>query len=177
MLRRGRFGSAGHLGQNGRFFAALFIPSGGKMNLLERLYRYKSLVALLFALVLLLGLTATSFAEPTQQTGGFFHTVRYGETLSGIARHYGVSMQAILAANPQIYNPNLIFAGSRIFIPQGQVPPPPPPPACRFYHTVTWGDTLYRISARYGVDMWTIAQANRIFNLNLIYRGQVLCIP
>jgi LysM repeat protein len=147
------------------------------MKRFSHLYRYKSLFILLFALVLLLGLAATAYAEPPQQTGGFYHTVRYGETLSGIARHYGVSMQAILAANPQIYNPNRIFAGARIFIPQGTVPPPPPPPACRFYHTVTWGDTLFRISARYGVDIWSIAQANRIFNLNVIYRGQVLCIP
>jgi LysM repeat protein len=157
--------------------AALFLSSGGKMNSLATLSRYKSLFVLLFALALLFTLAATAYAEPPQQTGGFYHTVRYGETLSGIARHYGVPMQSILAANPQIFNPNLIFAGTRIFIPQGQVPPPPPPPACRFYHTVTWGDTLTKIGAWYGVSPWTIAQANRIFNLNLIYRGQVLCIP
>ncbi|NIP27059.1 MAG: LysM peptidoglycan-binding domain-containing protein [Phycisphaerae bacterium] len=25
--------------------------------------------------------------------------------------------------------------------------------------------------------LWAIAEANRIYNTNLIYRGQVLCIP
>lgn len=147
------------------------------MNRLAPLLRYKSLLVLVFALALLFALAATAYAEPAQQTGGFYHTVRYGETLSGIARHYGVSMQAILAANPQITNPNLIYAGSRIFIPTGSPPPPPPAPACRYYHTVTWGDTLTNIGARYGVSPWAIAQANRIYNMNLIYRGQVLCIP
>ena len=52
-----------------------------------------------------------------------------------------------------------------------------PTPACRYYHTVRYGETLTRIGYMYGVSMWTIAAANHIYNLNLIYAGQVLCIP
>lgn len=44
------------------------------------------------------------------------HIVRWGETLSGIARCYGVSPWAIAAANG-IYNMNLIYAGQRLVIP------------------------------------------------------------
>ncbi|MBK8988001.1 MAG: LysM peptidoglycan-binding domain-containing protein [Chloroflexi bacterium] len=150
------------------------------MNIILRLRKQKMLVVFLLALVLLLGLTATTQAAPTQQTGGVYHTIRWGETLSGIARLYGTTTQAILAANPHIWNPNLIFAGTVLFIPSGSVPPAPPPPPttyCRFYHTVRYGDNLNRISTWYGTNPWSIAQANRIYNLNLIYAGQVLCIP
>lgn len=149
------------------------------MNIFQRLRKQKILFVLLLAFVLLLGLTATTQAAPTQQAG-VYHTVRWGETLSGIARFYGTTTQAIMAANPQIWNPNLIFAGTMLFIPSGPVQPPPPTPPptfCRFYHTVQYGDNLNRISAWYGTNPWAIAQANRIFNLNLIYAGQVLCIP
>lgn len=44
-------------------------------------------------------------------------------------------------------------------------------------HTVVAGDTLAKISQRYGVSMYRIAAANNILNLNLIYRGQRLVIP
>ena len=45
------------------------------------------------------------------------------------------------------------------------------------YYRVRAGDTMFGISARFGVDPWVIARANRITNLNRIYVGQVLCIP
>ena len=45
------------------------------------------------------------------------------------------------------------------------------------YYTVRAGDTLTKIAARYHTDVWTIARANGITNLNRIHIGQVLCIP
>lgn len=59
---------------------------------------------------------------------GTTYTVKSGDTLSGIAAQHGVTLAALLAANPQITNPNLIFAGQVINIPGGAAPPPPPPP-------------------------------------------------
>jgi soluble lytic murein transglycosylase-like protein len=44
------------------------------------------------------------------------HVVRAGEHLTGIARHYGVSIGAIVSANG-IVNPSRIFAGQRLTIP------------------------------------------------------------
>lgn len=44
------------------------------------------------------------------------HRVKYGETLIGIAAHYGVSPWAIAQANG-IYNLNRIYAGQRLYIP------------------------------------------------------------
>lgn len=45
------------------------------------------------------------------------YTVRKGDTLWGIARRYGVTLAALVAANPQIKNPNLIYPGDRVKIP------------------------------------------------------------
>jgi LysM repeat protein len=44
-------------------------------------------------------------------------------------------------------------------------------------HTVQPGETLFRISVRYGVSLTAIVQANNISNPNLIFVGQVLVIP
>ena len=51
------------------------------------------------------------------------------------------------------------------------------PPVCRVYYTVRFGDTLYRIALRFNSNVYTIAQANGILNINLIFAGQNLCIP
>lgn len=45
------------------------------------------------------------------------------------------------------------------------------------YYRVQAGDTLLAISRDFGVDVWNIARTNGIFNLNLIYTGQLLRIP
>lgn len=45
------------------------------------------------------------------------HTVQPGETLLRIAQRYDVSQAAILAANPQISNPNRIYPGQVLQIP------------------------------------------------------------
>ena len=139
----------------------------------------KVFVVLLLAMVLLLALSATTQAAPVEapaESTGVYHTVQWGETLYRISLYYSTTVNAIMAANPQIWNPNIIYAGQVLYIPAGDVAPPPPT-YCRYYHTVTYGDTMLKISSWYGVNAWTIAQANNIYNLNLIYVGQVLCIP
>lgn len=53
-------------------------------------------------------------AVPTQT-----HTVQPGETLTAIARQYGVTLQAIIEAN-EISNPDRVAAGTVLTIPDGQ---------------------------------------------------------
>lgn len=53
----------------------------------------------------------------------------------------------------------------------------PASPAGALYHAVQRGENLYRIGLRYGISLWSIAQANGILNVNLIQTGQVLLIP
>ncbi len=55
---------------------------------------------------------------PTPETPTVrYHVVRWGETLFGISRRYGVSIRAIAEANG-IRNVNRIYAGQRLVIPQ-----------------------------------------------------------
>jgi len=45
------------------------------------------------------------------------------------------------------------------------------------YHVVQWGENLTSIAYQYGTSPWDIANANGIWNPNLVYVGQVLYIP
>ena len=60
------------------------------------------------------------------------HIIQKGESLWTIAQQYGISLAELLAANPQISDPNNIIAGTRIFLPEGvcmeMTPPPLPMP-------------------------------------------------
>jgi LysM repeat protein len=118
------------------------------------------------------------------------HVVQPGENLFRISLRYGVSMNAIAAANG-ISNVNLIFVGQRLTIPAGGVVPTPvpatpggptpvpptQPPAQGGSYTVVRGDTLNSIARRFGTTVTAIASANGIANPNRIFVGQVLRIP
>ena len=58
----------------------------------------------------------TATPTPTLQSGEVLHTVREGETLSGIAARYKVDADAILAANG-LSNADLIVIGATLVIP------------------------------------------------------------
>ena len=45
------------------------------------------------------------------------YVVQSGDTMSGIAQKFGVSLGALEAANPQVHDPNLIFPGQLLTIP------------------------------------------------------------
>ncbi len=112
------------------------------------------------------------------------YTVQSGDTLNKIARRFDTSVQAIAQAN-NIVNPNYIYVGQQLTIPDGNNPPPttqPPTPTPSDggnpeTYVVQAGDTLSRIAARFGVTLNALAQANGIANPNYIYVGQVLTIP
>ncbi|MGE5372170.1 MAG: LysM peptidoglycan-binding domain-containing protein [Solirubrobacterales bacterium] len=101
------------------------------------------------------------------------YTVREGDTLYTISQRYGVPLDAVIAANPQITNPNVIVPGQVICIPSSF------PPACdgRMYMVVA-GDTLFQISQTTGVPLDAIVAANpQIKDPNVIVPGQIICIP
>ena len=52
-----------------------------------------------------------------QAQGATVYTVQQGDTLWGLAKRCGVDLAALLAANPQIKNPNLIDPGDEVNIP------------------------------------------------------------
>jgi len=46
---------------------------------------------------------------------------------------------------------------------------------CTMYHTVSWGENLYRIGLRYGVSWTTLMAWNNLYT-TWIFPGQVLCV-
>jgi LysM repeat protein len=71
-----------------------------------------------------------SSSGPQYPPSGGTYVVQWGDTLAKIAGRIGISWRDILAVNPQIQNPSLIYAGQLIYLPGGVVNPPPynPPP-------------------------------------------------
>ena len=101
------------------------------------------------------------------------YTVRRGDTLGGIAARHGTSVDALLQANPDIRNRNLIYAGQSLALPGGGAPP-----AEMASYTVRRGDTLGGIAARSGTTVGELMQANPgIRDSNLIHAGQTIRIP
>jgi LysM repeat protein len=56
-------------------------------------------------------------STPTSTPGFFWYTVQPGETLRSIAAKFGTTWQAIWEINPEISDPNRIYPGQRIRIP------------------------------------------------------------
>ena len=59
--------------------------------------------------------TAAS-ATTAAAASAVYYVVRKGDTLWGIAKKYGVNLAALIANNPQIKNPNLIYPGDKVKI-------------------------------------------------------------
>ena len=100
-----------------------------------------------------------------------YYVVQAGDNLTRIALRFGTTVWAIAQAN-SIWNVNYIRTGQVLLIPVA-VPVPPPPPTI---YIVQPGDTLSGIAWRFGTTVWALAQANGIWNTNLIYIGQRLYI-
>lgn len=66
------------------------------------------------------------FPPPPPFCSGFIYTVQPGDSLFLIAQRFGVSLDALIAANPQIPNPSVIFPGQQICVPS------PAPPVSSF---------------------------------------------
>ncbi|UUE45610.1 N-acetylmuramoyl-L-alanine amidase AmiB [Pectobacterium aroidearum] len=110
--------------------------------------------------------------------GSTRHTVARGETLSSIARRYGVSLTAMRDVNK--LNKDIVWVGQRLNIPatgaKQTASTPTPKKAAPVKHKVVKGDSLSAIAARYGVSMKDIQQANNMRS-GTVQLGQTLIIP
>jgi LysM repeat protein len=102
------------------------------------------------------------------------YTVKSGDTLSGIASRYHVSLTALERANPQVRDPNRINIGQSLNIP-GQSDSFQASGATYY---VRPGDTMSAIAARNGISLAALERANpQVRNPNVISIGQRLTIP
>lgn len=132
-------------------------------------------------MIKLLILTAFSFFQPGNAVDSLgvetingqtfvIHRVEEKETLFGISRRYGTTVDAILQHNAE--------AGSGLEIGQIlRVPyrPAPPRPTGAVVHSVEQGETLYAISRRYNVSPDDIRRWNNLPD-NTISVGQELIV-
>jgi LysM repeat protein len=96
------------------------------------------------------------------------HTVQTGESVDGIARRYGVSVEAVAKAN-NLARPELIAVGQKLAIPDS-------PDAPKKY-TVEEGDTLGSIAHDQGASQQRIMELNKLDNPDNLTAGQTLLIP
>jgi len=112
-----------------------------------------------------------------------YHVIRTGDTLSGVAWHYGVPVEALLRHN-RLYNQDFVYEGQKLCVSAGSSYAPQPanhynaaPPAGGYYHQVVAGETVTSIAYHYGVEYGSIMRANNLGYGGLIYVGQRLVIP
>jgi LysM repeat protein len=103
--------------------------------------------------------------------GETVHVVQRGETLSMIASQYGVTVEAILAAN-DLDDPNFVYVGQRLIIPTSGSTGG----RCDRDYVVRLGDTLSGIAWQYDTTPDALMQANDM-DSDFIYEGQRLCVP
>lgn len=103
---------------------------------------------------------------------GGVHVVQPGENLYRISLRYGVSQQAIAAANNMPVEAT-IYVGQRLVIPGFDGPCTG---STSGTHTVMPGETLYSIAALYGATVESLMSANNLAT-DAIYVGQVLDVP
>jgi murein DD-endopeptidase MepM/ murein hydrolase activator NlpD len=93
------------------------------------------------------------------------HVVQAGDTLTGIASHYGVSMMTVWWAN-KLTSKDDLHIGQKLVI----------PPMNGLIVTVQAGDTLDSLAAKYKVDALDVLAVNELEDPNLII-GQTLILP
>ncbi len=117
------------------------------------------------------------------------HVVTEGETLDGIAKQYTVSLDGLIALNAGAHptlpdDPNFILPGWFLQIPRETVAegyncdPDPEPRQGVITHTVSFGMELACLSRKFGVDVNTLAWANRAVIVDGgLQDGDVIMVP
>lgn len=137
--------------------------------------RYRLLLLISFIALFSISGSLTAHAQDVQTT----HVVESGENLFRIALRYGVTMDALIAAN-NITDPSRILRGQTLTIPGVSIPDSgteivnPLVASAPTIHVVQPGETLGSIATLYGVTVEQLIQSNNIANPNRILRGQEL---
>jgi len=166
-------------------------------SLLRRTLLVAFLAAMLLAALGAPAAMASSEAAPAASwSGGYWYTVRPGDTWFSVSAMTGVPVATLQAHNPAAMHPPhyWLFVGEVLWIPTGMpgpipvppgpvpVPPGPEPipPTGGYWYTVQWGDSWSRISAWTGVSVHALQAANpsKVRPPSYwLYAGETLWIP
>jgi LysM repeat protein len=116
------------------------------------------------------GATPASQSGPPAGTMGFCYRVQPGNTLSGIAAYFGVSLPALAEVN-EVSPAYFVFAGQGLFIPESEIQSGPN------IYQVQAGDTLDSIAFQCGLSTASLAGANGLTPGQSLTPGQLLGIP
>jgi LysM repeat protein len=116
-----------------------------------------------------LAATTLALAGAAPASARTHYVVRYGDTLTGIARDHGVGLRRLARANHRGVN-GILRAGSVLVIPGRSA-------GAGGTYTVRWGDTLSGIGARFGVSVEALARTNGISAQGLLLAGSTLHLP
>jgi membrane-bound lytic murein transglycosylase D len=116
----------------------------------------------------------------SERTEWVKHTIRRGESLSTIARRYGVSVRAIKDANR--LKSNRIIAGRQLVVPvpvgyRGRTARHTIVASSDGQYRVKAGDTMWDIARAHGTSVDRLARMNNISSRRRIYPGQILRVP
>jgi membrane-bound lytic murein transglycosylase D len=110
-----------------------------------------------------------------EKAAGRTYEVRTGETLTHIARRFGVSLAALESANKGL-NPRRLQAGQSITIPGAATVAAGGPSRSATVHRVRRGENLSVIANRYDVTVTQLKSWNRMGSRSTIQAGQQLKI-
>ena len=122
--------------------------------------------------------TPTRAPTPTPTPLPQTYTVQSGDTLQLIAERFNVTVEDLAAKNG-ILDPNNIFAGQKLELPQPDervTPPTLAGPEGEVY-VVQAGDTLFAIAQELGVSVEDLADINDIADPSQLFVGRPLKIP
>lgn len=120
---------------------------------------------------------------PSERVTFLMHTVRSGDTFSGIARRYRVPLQLVVDANPK-WRGRKLRTGTTLYVPtSGGMSPavarevasmPELDPDAPRIHRVQRGETLSGIARRYRVSQASLRRWNGLGSKGMIRAGQRL---
>jgi LysM repeat protein len=154
-------------------------------------YSRRPAILRLTSMALLAALLLLGVAQAAQAQEAPVHIVQPGETLSELAKEYGVSADALLRLNG-LDDADLIWVGLPLRLPAGIANAPTSVPQTAIFvprpdrpthaedasaYTVAKGDTLGSIAAAHGVSMAQLVALNRISPAQRLTAGQRLLVP
>ena len=104
---------------------------------------------------------------PKPPPGFVTHTLQEGESLSELAGRYGVTLEALIGANPDLSSLDRLPAGIELLI----------PPSAGLVVTLQAGESVTDLIASYGINPLVVVKANKLTSPGDLTPGTLLFLP